>query len=430
MAVEYYVVDPAAAPTAIPESAVQLVEGQTLATGIKAFNKKLGAASSLEADVLRMAAAVFAADRGTERGSREDVARTISVSIPVVNAATLVPFKAPIEDILGFLSRDRWTLTFRQMLGTPESIQSWPENAGSTLLFSGGLDSLAGAIEFGDDVQTPLQLVSHVTHNTSTSSTQTSLASALTNSLQGISAHQQFFVSSKGSAQFKHDVENSQRTRSFVFLVLAALAARRTGQRTIVMLAENGQMAIHLALTSARIGAFSTLTAHPTFLANMRGVLEGLLGCSFVLQNPYVHRTKREVVSIIAKRAPDLLPIANSCWRNARLTSGTHCGACVPCYVRRIALESLRDEPTAYARDVWREDVGSLDEADDGKRNLVDLLEFIERIDSLPDSEIMNEWPELYSADLDAPNVIAMYKRFAGEAKDVFARYPSVAALL
>ena len=61
------------------------------------------------------------------------------------------------------------------------------------------------------------------------------------------------------------NLENSQRTRSFLFLVLGALAARRAGHIEIVYLAENGQMAIHLPLTQGRIGAFSTHTATQIF---------------------------------------------------------------------------------------------------------------------------------------------------------------------
>ena len=52
--------------------------------------------------------------------------------------------------------------------------------------------------------------------------------------------HRQFFVSSRSGQDLTHDEENSQRTRSFLFLVLGSIAARRTGQHTLLYLAENG----------------------------------------------------------------------------------------------------------------------------------------------------------------------------------------------
>jgi hypothetical protein len=162
----------------------------------------------------------------------------------------------------------------------------------------------------------------------------------------------------------------------------------------------------------------------------MGRMFQNVLRADLAIENPYVHRTKAEVVEVISRSHRALVPIANSCWRNARLTKGTHCGACVPCYTRRIAIETQGTDETAYARDVWRENVAGLSESDDGRRNLVDVLEFITRINELSPAEIMNEWPELYTRDLSAPDVIAMYKRFAGEALRVFSRYPLVQALL
>ena len=60
--------------------------------------------------------------------------------------------------------------------------------------------------------------------------------------------------------------ENSQRTRSFLFLTLAALVTRRCGFNKVLFMAENGQFAIHLPLNSSSVGPFSTHTADPQFI--------------------------------------------------------------------------------------------------------------------------------------------------------------------
>jgi 7-cyano-7-deazaguanine synthase in queuosine biosynthesis len=413
-----------------PKGTTVLSEGSTLLTGAGDFEASFGSApTTLEADLLRLAAAVFAADRACARGEREDVGRKIELSVPVTNIAVLLPLVGDIERILRFLSNDGWHIELRQQSGSVESTRRWPAGGGHTLLFSGGLDSLAAALEFGDATHN-LQLVSHRTLNTVTSTTQKTLADEVAQR-RVISAHRQLFVSSRSGRDLIHDEENSQRTRSFVFLVLGALAARRTGQHTLVYLAENGQMAIHLPLDSSRIGAFSTHTAHPHVLVSMTNLLTAALRTQLVLENPYVYRTKREVVESIIAVAPDLIPIATSCWRNSRLRAGvTHCGSCVPCQVRRIAIEACGPDLTAYGRDLWRERIRELPWDDDGRRNLTELIQFSVQFNSLSNEELISNWPELLSKDFDSRQAIDMYRRFAAEAITVWQRYPQVRALM
>jgi hypothetical protein len=61
---------------------------------------------------------------------------------------------------------------------------------------------------------------------------------------------------------------------------------------------------------------------------------------------------------------------------------------------------------------------------------MADFTEFIVRIERLSNEEIMSEWPELYSHNLDAVQVIEMYRRFAAEARTALSRYPALSPLL
>src|SRR5262249_36814941 len=173
-------------------------------------------------------------------------------------------------------------------------------------------DSLAAAIEFSHE-KIPLSLVSHRTHNSVTRSAQNDLVASLKKLGRNVE-HHPFFVSSRDTPVSDHDVETSQRTRSFLFLILAALVARRTGRREILYMAENGQMAIHLPLTEARLGAFSTHTAHPEVLLAMQRFLCTALQYALVIKNPYVERTKSEVVKLVGNSYPELIPQTSSCW--------------------------------------------------------------------------------------------------------------------
>jgi hypothetical protein len=215
-----------------------------------------------------------------------------------------------------------------------------------------------------------------------------------------------------------------------MFLVLGALVARRRGHSEVLMLAENGPMAIHLAISTARLGLFSTHTAHPEYLAEIQGVLSSLLGFTFVIENPYLYMTKGEVV---APLIPDHEPvIANSisCWKAARQAI-PHCGECVPCLIRRVALERNGFPQQDYVRDLLDENIASLGEADEGKRNLVDLAEFALAWSSGHSREEMRAmYPDIVNIAVDEARAADLYERFGEEVLGVFRSYPHVAAVL
>lgn len=340
----------------------------------------------------------------------------------------LLPLTTEIEQVLRILSNDYWRITFRQQPGDPEQFQSTALSDDRVLLFSGGLDSFAAAVEYG--AQGPVTLVSHVTMAQQVRNTQNRLVALLEQS-GVILPHLQFFVSSRDRGGFDHDIESSQRTRSFIFLILAALVARRQGRRRLLMIAENGQMAVHLPLNPARIGAFSTHTAHPDVLAAMERVLSVALSTPFELSNPYVARTKAEVIAPIWNHLRTAIPISNSCWRNARLPHGiTHCGECVPCMIRRIAIETHGLDTTAYGRDAFSEIFSSMPAEDEARRNLADLCEFTKRFEACTDADLIDEWPELYSSNVNRDVTIGMYRRAAAETRAVLARYPGLTPAL
>jgi 7-cyano-7-deazaguanine synthase in queuosine biosynthesis len=288
------------------------------------FERIFGNVTSLERDLLLLSAAIYAADRCIKRGERENAPRDIELSIPIVNIGVVQPCIAQIEQILRKLSSDSWTLQFRQEPGELEGPLNLKAVDGRTLLFSGGLDSLAAAIEFGSR-KPDVQLVSHITHNQATSRAQSSLVSLMKKRLKLTFQHHRFLVTARSVAPGAHlafDAESSQRTRSFLFLVLAGLCARRAGHNKILMIAENGQMAVHLPITQGRIGPFSTRTAHPEILLLMESLLNTVLGTVFKIVNPYAQLTKAEVCKRVCQTLPEAIPVSTSCWKSARLPTG------------------------------------------------------------------------------------------------------------
>lgn len=407
------------------------LSSENLYTGVKEFSEYFGGGDSLEEDLLLVAAGIFAADRATVRGEREDFHREFDVTFALAHPERFERAKDRLETVLHLLTHDSWRLSFEaDFLASRERIAKWPEpGVGTTLLFSGGVDSLAGAIERLGSA--PLQLVSHHTRNQRTRTAQTNLVQGLrTLGFEG--QHRNFFVSSRDTGGLLgHGEEGSQRTRSFVFLVLGALTALHEGHGELLWIAENGILAIHLPLSSARIGAFSTHTAHPQVVAEIEIFLESLLDRSLTIKNPFLYCTKGEVTGIVATQSADLLFQSESCWMNSRLPPGvSHCGECIPCLHRHIAVEQHLTDRTGYQRRIWEEDIGGLPFEDEGRRNLAELAELVVGMRDYDDEMAMATYIELVNPHFDFGPALEMHRRFAREALEILGRYPAVARLL
>jgi hypothetical protein len=216
-----------------------------------------------------------------------------------------------------------------------------------------------------------------------------------------------------------------------MFLSIAALAARRSGHSELVMIAENGQMAIHLPLSAARIGAFSTHTAHPDFVYMAGEFFSELLGHPVRITNPYLYRTKAEVIAKLISVHPEAVKLSVSCWRGSRLSQNyNHCGECIPCLIRRVAVEFHGVILPEYERDLLSLNVGTLPPSDEGRRNATELAEFAYTFDAQSDAEIEFDYPDLVSEHIDRVEAIRMYRRFAKEAQLVLSRYTGMMSLL
>ncbi len=413
-----------------PEADLYLKENVNFYSGINGFIRSYKDATSLEKDLFCLASSIFCADLSYKRCEREEFLRDINITIPVVNLHAFERVKDDILMALYLLSNDNWQINFIQKEGTPEAKFKAQENVGSTLLFSGGLDSLSAAIEYLSKGKR-MHLVSHITRNRVTRGVQETLYTTIQKMFGDNVTRDYFYVSGHTAKDFPFprdkDREESQRTRSFLFLVLAGIITRRKGFKDILMIAENGQLAIHLPLTSARLSSFSTHTAHPEYIIIMEKILSKLLNFNVKIFNPYLYKTKAQVVSKIVKFYPELVKKSVSCWRGSRITGKNHCGECVPCLIRRISLESNKLAINEYERDILNEDILHLPEDDLGKRNLIDLLEFIHHFSNCQNENyIIEYYPEIVNESFVLKEAIKMYQRFSDEALKVFAKYPKV----
>ena len=185
-----------------------------------------------------------------------------------------------------------------------------------------------------------------------------------------------------------------------------------------------------MPISVARIGAFSTQTAHPEFVRRIADIFSTILDTPLVLENPFLYLTKAEVVASISTEHRTALNKAVSCWRSSRVSDLHHCGECVPCLVRRIAFEQNGLKFAEYDRDLLAETIADLPDFDEGKRNLVDLVEFAHTFKSETEASLQHIYPALINEDINVNDAIAMYKRFADEAWNVLSHYAGPAALM
>jgi hypothetical protein len=160
----------------------------------------------------------------------------------------------------------------------------------------------------------------------------------------------------------KHEFETSFRSRSLIFLGLAVYAALKVGGAVPILIPENGPISVNMPLNPSRRGACSTRTVHPFFISSINRV-PSIAGIPHVVQNPYFFKTKGEMVKeCVGQEALKLgIPLSNSCgkagrkqhWPNRKARA---CGVCVPCLLRRAALNAAGLDDDVYGNEAFSGD--------------------------------------------------------------------------
>ncbi len=415
-----------------------LCPGKNLYTGINKFVEEFGDTNSLEEDLINLASGIFASDLAVKREDREHYIRNIEVGVEVVNLHLFERIKKDLEGALYVVSKDNWSIKFIQKKGVPTLAFDWQNKEGATLLFSGGIDSMCAASEFLKENK-DLVLVSHNSHaNHAVDNCQKKVHDTLEKFYKKAVKHIHIKVYGRNQPKYpfpKDELrENTQRTRSFLFLSLAALVTRRSNFNKILFMAENGQFAIHLPLNSARVGPFSTHTADPEFVALVERIFQLLLSNpDFEIKNPFLYKTKAEVFELLPDKLKKAANVSASCWMISRIPENKHCGYCIPCISRRISLEYNNIFFKEYHTDIFKTDLNKLSDTDDKRRNLIDYLEFISKFRNITDAnkhELKYEFPELFNPAIDFDMAVNLYKRVSSQSYEILNKYPKVKKLI
>lgn len=313
-------------------------------------------------DFVRIAAAVLAADRSASRSGRLSRwnQRDISLTIDVLAVGPWNAVKVDLERLLGFLTGDAWSLTFRREVGASEQLGSAAVGAKRAVLLSGGADSATGALLSAIDLASRGEKQVLVSHWASTNlrPLQTRVASEIERIARGTTADHIKVRIARGRhapGGESYGRENSTRSRSLLFIALG-LAAASVGELSL-WLPENGYASINPPLSKSRRGSLSTKTTHPKFIADLKRILAAV-GAHHDVVNPYANLTKGEMFSLVsdaigAAEASTFLSVTWSCSHTGARTYGSGpnvaCGVCFGCVLRKASfVASGLDDHTQY----------------------------------------------------------------------------------
>jgi len=353
------------------------------------------AVPDLAQDFLCIASCIYAADKAVPRNGADDKwTRHLAIKIPVEHDDTWTKVAGELSDCIGFLTGDNWKISFRH--GEKRLIQkklrkrrarSKRASGKAVCLFSGGLDSFIGAVNWLTENPTEkLLLVGHYDGDVSgPGSDQTKLQSIL----------QQRFPDRHELAQTRiglssGGVDTNFRSRSLLFISLGCYFAELLGEGVPVLIPENGPIALNFPLTSARRGSCSTRTVHPQFLTGLNQIFERV-GMRNPILNPYELKTKGEMVAKCQDQTllVNAYALTRSCskfgrkshWINKQGPSGKAplgCGICIPCLFRRAALHVRELDAEVYGYPI--ESITDL--SGDARADLLALVAFLRRNDS------------------------------------------------
>lgn len=318
-------------------------------------------------DLFYISLMVFYADRKVLRKKTTDAwTRSFKIYMPVLELDKWNNNKKILENLVSFLSGDIWVFEFRKReINEVESkYKKWSEKSptkytpNSFCMLSGGLDSFIGAIDLLSKDKN-IAFIGHYGGGKGVREYQNNIKEKLIKKFS-VKEHQFFNF----YAAIIDGVEDSTRTRSFMFFAHAIILASTIDNRTKLYIPENGLISLNIPLTNSRLGSSSTRTTHPYYMGLLQILLNNL-NINVELVNPYQFKTKGEMIENCKEPVFLKENIANtmSCshpdqGRYYKEKVPSHCGSCLPCVIRRASIEK------AYGSDNSSYRVSNFDSGD------------------------------------------------------------------
>lgn len=326
--------------------------------------------SSLRLDWIDIAMAVYLADRLSLRDDKKRHKniwkRKFNLKIGVRNLEIWQDdeIRSELAKVLHYFTDDEWDFDFVEIEGEerskiiqpklPMPLTSRPQIA----LFSGGLDSFAGAAQqLFKKPETPFVFISGATNTRQIYGQRTQIKELIKISPNREVIHHTVGFGIHWNKSEHPKEENSQRTRGFLFITLGAVTALNCGVNGLEIY-ENGIGAINLPYDASQIGTMSSRAVNPSALLLMEEFIEKISGQKFYINNPYLFQTKSEMCrQEIVKNLAQTTSETFSCdGFPVRAAGRPQCGICTSCLLRRLSLENaglgFYDDGESYLTDL------------------------------------------------------------------------------
>lgn len=299
-------------------------------------------------DIMAFATLVYLADTRISRTihSQDSWTREIAIQLPVMNLEAWNDASVDLTRMLDFLTGDKWSVTFEQRNKKFDDLLVCSEEQKEfdvVSLFSGGMDSLISTINYLEDKKN-IVLISHA-GDSFTKNAQTNILKVFKEKYPEIMPLQlDLWMVFEQEFIPQGETENTTRSRSFLFIAFAVFAISGIPIINKLEVPENGLIALNVPLDNLRVGSHSTRTTHPFYLGMWNKVLSKL-GLNITVENPYWDKTKgemadecknKELLFRMMKKSVSCSSPVKATWRKL---PPQHCGFCVPCLIRRAAMQ-------------------------------------------------------------------------------------------
>lgn len=308
-------------------------------------------------DLICLAALVYLADTRISRAkhSQDGWTREIAITIPVYNEEMWKAISSIFTRMLNYLTGDRWDINFCEREAVLPDTLLERASFDVVSLFSGGMDSLISTINHLEQNRN-IALISHAGDAFTKNAQQKLLTELESKYPNNRPQYFNLWMVFKKNILIDGNVENSTRSRSFLFIAFGIFALTGINGVSVLQVPENGLIALNVPLDELRIGSHSTRTTHPFYMNLWNTTLAGLK-LPYTVENPYWNKTKGEMAEECFNK--DFLlrtmgistscahPSASRWFRHAP----QHCGNCVPCIIRRAAMHKaygFKNETATY----------------------------------------------------------------------------------
>lgn len=324
-----------------------------------------GQFSNSAIDLLYISMMVYYADRKISRKEEDDAwTRQIKLYIPVLEVGKWNENKELLEQMLSFLSGDVWIFEFRKRVLNHKEERAnkgilrykKKQEPKAICMLSGGLDSFIGAIDILD-TEKDVWFVGHYGGGKGVIQYQKEIINRLIAQYKLSSDNFFSFYASPVKDNKDEVMEDTTRTRSFMFFAHAIILASGINKDITLFIPENGLISLNIPLTNTRLGSSSTRTTHPYYMSLLQKLVTKM-GIKVKLYNPHQFKTKGEMIkeckdSVFLKTNisktmscshPDL-------GRYTGDSNPSHCGNCLPCIIRRSSIEFAYKNDLSCYRD-------------------------------------------------------------------------------